>query len=174
MESEWVVPLQPWLPPQPLPPPCILAISTHHHIPSPTCFQSFIFWPVCLLLNLLDCTDSLWSLISYQNCLDFGRKVKIPLPLLWACFSGKESSCQCRSHRRFRLAGSNPGLGRSPGVGNGNPLHYACWDPIIPWTEESGGPQSMGSQRVRHDWAWWLRSLLCLFCLHQLKQIFYF
>ena len=21
----------------------------------------------------------------------------------------------------------------------------------IPWTEESGGPQSMGSQRVRHD-----------------------
>ena len=23
----------------------------------------------------------------------------------------------------------------------------------IPWTEEPGGPQSMGSQRVRHDWA---------------------
>ena len=23
----------------------------------------------------------------------------------------------------------------------------------IPWTEENGGPQSMGSQRVRHDWA---------------------
>ena len=22
----------------------------------------------------------------------------------------------------------------------------------IPWTEEPGGPQSMGSQRVRHDW----------------------
>ena len=22
----------------------------------------------------------------------------------------------------------------------------------IPWTEEAGGPQSMGSQRVRHDW----------------------
>ena len=24
---------------------------------------------------------------------------------------------------------------------------------IIPWTEEPGGPQSMGSQRDRHDWA---------------------
>ena len=23
----------------------------------------------------------------------------------------------------------------------------------IPWTEEPGEPQSMGSQRVRHDWA---------------------
>ena len=23
----------------------------------------------------------------------------------------------------------------------------------IPWTEEPGGPQSMGSQRVRHNWA---------------------
>ncbi|MCC4897081.1 hypothetical protein LMG04_24350, partial [Salmonella enterica subsp. enterica serovar Typhimurium] len=22
----------------------------------------------------------------------------------------------------------------------------------IPWTEELGGPQPMGSQRVRHDW----------------------
>ena len=29
---------------------------------------------------------------------------------------------------------------------------YSCilaWE--IPWTEETGGPQSMGSQRVRHD-----------------------
>ena len=23
----------------------------------------------------------------------------------------------------------------------------------IPWTEEPGGLQSMGSQRIRHDWA---------------------
>ena len=23
----------------------------------------------------------------------------------------------------------------------------------IPWTEESGGLQSMGSQRIRHDWS---------------------
>ena len=46
--------------------------------------------------------------------------------------------------------GSIPGLGRSPGGGYGNPLWYSCLG--NPWTEEPGGLQSMGSQRVRHDW----------------------
>ena len=27
-----------------------------------------------------------------------------------------------------RDMGSVPGLGRSPGEGNGNPLHYSCWE----------------------------------------------
>ena len=39
---------------------------------------------------------------------------------------------------------SIPGLGRSPGEGNGNPLQYSCLE--NPWTEEPGGLQSMGSQ----------------------------
>ena len=43
-----------------------------------------------------------------------------------------------------------PGLGRSPGEGYGNPLQYSCLR--IPWTEEPGGLQSMGSQTVRHNW----------------------
>ena len=47
--------------------------------------------------------------------------------------------------------GSIPGLGRSPGEGNGNPLQYFAWK--IPWTEEPGRLQSKESQRVRHDWA---------------------
>ena len=29
--------------------------------------------------------------------------------------------------------------------------HYSILAWRIPWTEESGGPQSMGFQRVRHD-----------------------
>ena len=33
----------------------------------------------------------------------------------------------------------------------------------IPWTEESGGLQSMGSQKVRHDWATSLSSHVQLF-----------
>ena len=45
--------------------------------------------------------------------------------------------------------GSIPGSGRSPGGGNGNPLQYLAWK--TPWTEEPGGLQSMGSQRVKHD-----------------------
>ena len=48
-----------------------------------------------------------------------------------------------------RDPGSVPELGRSPGEENGNPLQYIAWK--IPWTEEPGRLQSMGSQRVRHD-----------------------
>ena len=42
-----------------------------------------------------------------------------------------------------------PGTGISPGEGNGNPLQYSCLG--NPWTEETGRLQSMGSQRVGHD-----------------------
>ena len=45
--------------------------------------------------------------------------------------------------------GSIPGSGKSPGVGNGNPLQCSCWE--IPWTEELGRLQSMRSQRIRQD-----------------------
>ena len=41
-----------------------------------------------------------------------------------------------------------PGLGRSPGEGNGHSCILA-WR--IPRTEEPGGLQSMGFQRVGHD-----------------------
>ena len=44
---------------------------------------------------------------------------------------------------------SIPGLGSSPGGGHGNPLPNLAWE--IPWTEEPGGLQSTGSQRVRHN-----------------------
>ena len=39
--------------------------------------------------------------------------------------------------------GSTPRSGRSPGGRHGNPLQYSCWR--IPWPEEPGGLQSMGS-----------------------------
>ena len=50
--------------------------------------------------------------------------------------------------------GSIPGSGRSPRKVNNNPLQYSsilAWE--IPWTEEAGGLQSMGLQRVGHDLA---------------------
>ena len=57
-------------------------------------------------------------------------------------------------------AGSIPGSGRSPaerriltpvffGEGNGTPLRTLAWR--IPWMEEPGGLQSMGSLGVGHD-----------------------
>ena len=50
-----------------------------------------------------------------------------------------------------------PGLGRSLRGVHGNPLHYSCLR--IPWIEEPGGLQSMGSQRVRNDWSNWAQYL---------------
>ena len=73
---------------------------------------------------------------------------------------GKVSACTSGD------PGSIPGLGRSPGEGNGNPFQHSCLEnPLekemaihsstlawkIPWTEEPGRLQSMGSQRVGHD-----------------------
>ena len=42
-----------------------------------------------------------------------------------------------------RDMGSIPGLGRSPGVGNGNLFQYSCLE--ILWIEEPDRVQSMGS-----------------------------
>ena len=48
-----------------------------------------------------------------------------------------------------RDAGLTPRSGRSPGEGNGTHSSTLAWR--IPWTEEPGGLQSTGSQRVGHD-----------------------
>ena len=57
---------------------------------------------------------------------------------------GKESACNMGD------LGSVPASGRSPEEGNGYTLQYYCLDNTR--TEEPSGLQSMGSQRVRHDW----------------------
>ena len=44
---------------------------------------------------------------------------------------------------------SIPGSGRSLEVRNAYSLQYSCLE--IPWTEEPGGLQSIGSQRAGHD-----------------------
>ena len=49
---------------------------------------------------------------------------------------GKESACKAGD------PGSIPGLGRSPGEGNGFHSSILAWR--ILWTEEPGGLQSMG------------------------------
>ena len=48
-------------------------------------------------------------------------------------------------------AGSIPGSGRSLEKEMTTHCSILTWE--IPWTEESGGLQSVGSQRVRHDLA---------------------
>ena len=66
------------------------------------------------------------------------RRDRLPTPVFlgfpWGS-AGKESSCKVGD------LGSISGLGRSSGEGKGYPLQY------------SGLENSMGSQRVEHDWA---------------------
>ena len=57
---------------------------------------------------------------------------------------GKVSACNAG------YLGSIPGSGRSPGEGNGA-THSSILAWRIPWTEEPGGLQSTGSQKVRHN-----------------------
>ena len=56
---------------------------------------------------------------------------------------GKESACNVEDH------GSIPGMERSLGEGMATHSSIPAWR--IPWTEETGGLQSTGSLRVRHD-----------------------
>ena len=51
--------------------------------------------------------------------------------------------------RDSRDMGLIPGLGRSPAEEMATHSSILAWK--IPWTEEPGGLQSMGLQRVRHD-----------------------
>ena len=56
---------------------------------------------------------------------------------------GKESSCNAED------LGSVPGLGMSPGEGNGNPFQYSCLENSV--DGRAGGLQSMVLQRVEHN-----------------------
>ena len=58
---------------------------------------------------------------------------------------GKESACKA----------GHLGLipGREDPLEKGMATHSSIHAWKIPWTKEPGGLQSMGSQRVRHDWA---------------------
>ena len=66
--------------------------------------------------------------------------------------SGKEFACQ---RKRQETQIPSLGQGRSPGGGHGDPI--IAWR--IPWTEEPGRLQSIGSQRVRNNWS-------VLVCMH--------
>ena len=57
---------------------------------------------------------------------------------------GKEADCNAGE------LGLIPGLGRSPGEGNGYPLQYCCLG--NPTDRGAWQLQSVGSQRIEHDW----------------------
>ena len=60
--------------------------------------------------------------------------------------SGKESACRCRRTETWVRS-----LGWEDPLEEGMATHSSMLVWRIPWTEEPGGPQSMGSQKIRHD-----------------------
>ena len=72
--------------------------------------------------------------------------------------NGKESICNVEAAGD---TGSIPGSGRPLWEGHGNPLQYSCLENSM--DRESGWLQSMGSQRVRHNWSDWVHTQTGLF-----------
>ena len=66
----------------------------------------------------------------------------------------------------IRDVDSIPGLGRSPGEGNGSPLQYSCQE--NPLTEDPASLQSVRSQRVgtRLKWLSTHTAYMYVFCTH--------
>ena len=97
------------------------------------------------VFHILKCLQNGVNIITFLHMNNLHNEeimvewLKCSLPW-W--FSGKESTYSEGD------SGSTPGLGRSPGVGNGNSLQYSC---IKNPTEEPGGLQSKGSRRVRYE-----------------------
>ena len=64
---------------------------------------------------------------------------------------GKESTCKAGEAGAARDLGLIPGLGRSPGGGNGNPLQYSCLG--NPMDRGAWWATVNGVTRVRHNLA---------------------
>ena len=58
-----------------------------------------------------------------------------------------EPACQCRRNETWVWS-----LGQEDPLEMGLTTHSSLLAWRIPWTEKPGGLQSIGSQRVRHDW----------------------
>ena len=115
----------------------------------PVCQSSQAFFPGYIeLLKVLHKVR--FGIVLWHKRCSWARYISLNnLAIIYLCselsqrLSGKESVCHAGN------TGSSPGSGRSPGEGNDNLSSILAWN--IPGTEEPGGLQSMGSQRVGHD-----------------------
>ena len=71
-------------------------------------------------LSSLLCSGSETELTTAASCYCKHLKAGLLTVDIYACSVGKESACNAGD------LGSIPGMGKSPGEGNGNPLQYSC------------------------------------------------
>ena len=109
---------------------------------NPPLFYPLLLSAFCPLLGPLTGVGETKNPKSEQWFVGLSRK---PFP---GGTRGKESACQWRRCKRWRF---NPWVGKIPWRGK-MAAHSNILACRIPWTEEPGRLQSMGSQRVRHDW----------------------
>ena len=98
-----------------------------------------------ILYHLNHKVGSIYELLKINNILEDLVSRKGEYIELLCSSDGEKSACNAGD------PGLIPGSWRPPGKGNSDPLQCSCLE--NPWTGEPGGVQSMGSQRVRHDWA---------------------
>ena len=109
----------------------------------PYLLYPFICWWTCRLLQCLGCCK--------HCCYEYSAS---------HIAQSVESYCNAGD------LGSVPGLGRSPGEENGNPLQYSCLE--NPMDREAWLATFYGVARVRHDWVtkhMWILGYMGLFQL---------
>ena len=107
-----------------------LAVS--HEIPQSTMWYTYIQQNITRLLKGME-------LCHLQRC-----RWTWGLP---GGTSGKEPAYQCKRHTRFEF---DPQVGKIPWK-RALATHSSILAWRIPWTEEPGGLQSIGSQRIGHN-----------------------
>ena len=103
-----------------------------------------------------NCGNLLDKVSNHPRSLSFPLHAELSLPPYphYLQFLNYQVDFPCRVHSKESACnvgdlGSIPGSGRFPGEENDNPLQYSCLEN----PRDRGAWQSMGSQRVRHDWA---------------------
>ena len=115
--------------------PCEVSLSPMLEIPASLPSQE-----PCILIPSLSSTHLSLPVCLFHEYLALSH-LKLGFP---GGSDGKESACNMGN------TGLIPGSGRSPGKGNSNILQYPL--PGEFYGQEPGRLQSMGSQRIRHDW----------------------
>ena len=93
-------------------------------------------------------TSSLFSIVTVPVHMSTNSTQEFSfLHIVVSDASGKELSCQCRRHKERQVRS----LGQEDPLEKEMAAHPSILAWRLPWTEEPGGLQSIGSQRVGHD-----------------------
>ena len=115
--------------------------ATHLPFLTKTTFKAFSIFKAQGLLIDTERNYTMWCPLNMCETTTF------QLVLMKLCLLMASLVAQTVKHLPA-MQGSIPGLGRSPGEENGNPLQYSCLANSV----DRGGVQFVGLQRVRNDW----------------------